>query len=416
MTRLLPVAFAAGVCFGLVRLVAWRRLSVRTPLDLWIALLTALLPLTLIVTPSPSETTPQVLRLLAGIALYYAVVNASPSVTRPTVLLGATLGLGMLVAIVTPLVATGTPTKFSLVPAFFYSGPALLDEAINFNVMAGTLGLLFPFPVAVVLFGDARVPRWLRILAWATALALGLMLLWTQSRGAMIGVVAMGVLLFSLRWRWGWLIVFAVAAAIGVLLLVPGIGSALNPLALEGPGGSLGSRVLIWRRALGMIQDFPFTGVGMGAFGYTADRLYPFYVVPAPFPHAHNLFLQLAVDLGIPGLLVWLALVVTTFRCAWRLRVYGQHVGQPLPTILGVAVLGSLTVYLVHGLTDAVTWGMVRTAVVIWGVLGVAFTTYRSMFSARTYRANETSDLSPALPSQPTSAGPLLHTQTDDRI
>jgi len=56
-------------------------------------------------------------------------------------------------------------------------------------------------------------------------------------------------------------------------------------------------RLEIWNRALAMIQDFPITGIGMGLFGKFADELYPFiHYSPGSIPHAHNVFLQVAVD------------------------------------------------------------------------------------------------------------------------
>ena len=67
--------------------------------------------------------------------------------------------------------------------------------------------------------------------------------------------------------------------------------------------GSLEGRIEVWSRAISMIQDFLFTGIGRGSFGPLADTLYPFFLAaPGTGPHAHNLFLQVAVDLGILGL------------------------------------------------------------------------------------------------------------------
>ena len=76
----------------------------------------------------------------------------------------------------------------------------------------------------------------------------------------------------------------------------------------------------IWSRAIYMIQDFPFTGIGMGSFGEVADALYPFFSYsPGAILHAHNLFLQIAVDLGIPGLIAWLAILLVVIVLSWKL-------------------------------------------------------------------------------------------------
>lgn len=379
MTRLLPVALLVAGIFWVIRLIAVGRASIRTPLDWPIGLFILLMPMTLVVTPTPVETREQVYRLLSGIALYYAIVNSRQSDRQVSLLFYATIALGALMALSTPLIASGSPSKFQLIPAVFYSQrSAFITDVVNFNVMAGLLVLFLPIPVAVLLSGDTSLQRWQIVLAGLAALLLTLMLVWTQSRGAWIASVAVGLLLVSLRWRWGWIAIAITSALLFLITQFPGVATVLNPLAVEGPGNSLGDRVQIWKRALGMMHDFPFTGIGLGAFGHVANSLYPFFVVPAPFPHAHNLFLQVAVDLGIAGLLVWLACVGTVGVCAWRLRQFGLHTNHTTATIYGTAMLGTLTALVVHGLTDAVTWGMVRPAVVVWGFWGFTIVAYMS--------------------------------------
>lgn len=53
-----------------------------------------------------------------------------------------------------------------------------------------------------------------------------------------------------------------------------------------------------------MVADFPFTGAGMGTFNDVGALLYPFYEVNNP--GTHNWYLQVGVDLGIPGLITLL--------------------------------------------------------------------------------------------------------------
>ena len=55
---------------------------------------------------------------------------------------------------------------------------------------------------------------------------------------------------------------------------------------------SLDSRVEIWSRALYALQDFPFTGVGLGTFRRVVNLLYPLFLVPpdVDIAHAHNIF------------------------------------------------------------------------------------------------------------------------------
>ncbi|XVJ71533.1 MAG: polymerase [Rhizobacter sp.] len=82
------------------------------------------------------------------------------------------------------------------------------------------------------------------------------------------------------------------------------------------------SRFAIWRDTLVLIAQHPWTGVGWGRFNF-AWSLTPFPNRPtAFFDHTHNLFLQFAVELGIPVALLVTALLMWAFWCAtinaWR--------------------------------------------------------------------------------------------------
>ena len=67
-----------------------------------------------------------------------------------------------------------------------------------------------------------------------------------------------------------------------------------------------------------MVLDFPFTGIGMGSFTEVAESLYPFFSSPGRVFHAHNLFLQAIVDLGIPGLIAWFAIIMIVILVSWQ--------------------------------------------------------------------------------------------------
>ena len=137
----------------------------------------------------------------------------------------------------------------------------------------------------------------------------------------------------------------------------------LERLGSGGAIGGLDERLEIWSRALYAIQDFSFTGVGIGAYNQVIPLLYPYFLI-APsvdIPHAHNLVLQVAIDLGIPGLIAWLAiLIVVVVQAIGVLRR-----GPSLLWALAAGVLGGLTAMLVHGVLDATLWGT-KLAFVPW--------------------------------------------------
>ena len=73
---------------------------------------------------------------------------------------------------------------------------------------------------------------------------------------------------------------------------------------------TLFQRQEISTRALYGIQDFSFTGMGLGTFRGLLPLLYPLATMASDFDaaHAHNFFLQSALDFGVPGLVALLAI------------------------------------------------------------------------------------------------------------
>jgi len=103
--------------------------------------------------------------------------------------------------------------------------------------------------------------------------------------------------------------------------------------------------------------------------------LYPLFLV-APdvdFGHAHNEFLQAGLDLGIPGLIAFIALYIGAF---WMLANVWKRSPNPQlatfkmqrATILGLG--GGLAAHLLYGLTDAVALGA-KPGVLFWMLLGL---------------------------------------------
>jgi O-antigen ligase len=100
---------------------------------------------------------------------------------------------------------------------------------------------------------------------------------------------------------------------------------------------------------LGIIRDYPWTGSGAGTF-YTVFPHYSEGVLEGDFyTHAHNDYLELAGDLGIPAFLLLAALVTGSFLRAIFLLIQSDsrlHAG------LGFSVLMSVCWLMWHSLVD----------------------------------------------------------------
>ncbi|HEX6303159.1 MAG TPA: O-antigen ligase family protein, partial [Anaerolineales bacterium] len=114
-------------------------------------------------------------------------------------------------------------------------------------------------------------------------------------------------------------------------------------------------------------------GIGMGSFMRVADTIYPFFLMgPGKIVHAHNLFLQVAVDLGIPGFIAWVSILLLVVVAAWQVYGQGRTENNHWISGIGAGLLGSQLALCIHGITDAVTWGLVRPAPLVWGLWGLS--------------------------------------------
>ena len=378
---LLYAAVGTAAFLWVLRWVARGYLTIRTPLDGAIVPLVVMGIISLGITTLPAKTLTQVFRLLSGIALYYAISNWDISIPRLRAL-GFGIGLaGILLALFSTVSVVWTARKFPWLPLELYERFAILvSDTVNPSVMAGSLVILLPIVLAWLLFAWP-VGRWReRILMILSCLAILLVLGLTQARGAFLALGAVLVSLVILRWHRGWIVItLVVIVALGAIGIF-GTARFSDALSAVMQVQGLQDRTEIWSRALFMVQDFPYTGVGMGSFLETANLLYPFFSFQQSGAfHAHNLFLQIAADLGIPGLVAWLAIWLVLTAVSWQIYRAGRLGGDPLALAFGAGLLCSQIALVLHGLTDAVTWGIVRSAPIVWALWGVVVAAYRML-------------------------------------
>ncbi|KOR34668.1 hypothetical protein AM228_22890 [Planktothricoides sp. SR001] len=75
--------------------------------------------------------------------------------------------------------------------------------------------------------------------------------------------------------------------------------------SIPDPQSTAMSRFLLWKTAIAQIIQHPITGIGIGVF---AEHISP-QVMGRVGLHAHNIFLNIGAETGIPGLLIFLGLL-----------------------------------------------------------------------------------------------------------
>jgi len=228
--------------------------------------------------------------------------------------------------------------------------------------------------------GGAGGLRFAVVLVCLLALALTAgMLLISQSRGAWVGFVAAALLLMitgSLWTRRAAYVVVAVSLA-AVLALRPWKIWNASDQAAVGSGGviSIAGRAEIWSRAVYGIQDFPFTGMGMNAFRKVMPVLYPAFTIPpeVDVASAHNHILQAALDLGIPGMVAYLAIWAATARILYY--VVRRSVDS-FKRVVAQGIGAGLFAQFVFQLTDAIPLGA-KVGIFFWLALGITAALFR---------------------------------------
>lgn len=80
-----------------------------------------------------------------------------------------------------------------------------------------------------------------------------------------------------------------------------------------------GTRVQVWQDSLPAIGDYWLTGSGLGSFRYVGAR-YRTFGGRIFYSWAHNDYLQLGIELGVPGFLLFLWIALAVFRSGRRAR------------------------------------------------------------------------------------------------
>ena len=207
-----------------------------------------------------------------------------------------------------------------------------------------SLSALLCVPLAFYLTFSRQRP-WER---WFCRICLALTILGltaAASRGALLGLTAamlFGCAVSRQRKR-----MLSLAALVLVPLLLVSPSSPLPRLLSPDHSDqeSTDTRLALWRAGWRMVQAYPLTGVGLGNFKWVVNR----YDAPDENLNnvAHNTYVEVAAEMGLPGLVLYVGLLVSTWRGLDRLRRHTRLAPADLPHLTATALQAGLVAFAV---------------------------------------------------------------------
>ena len=254
-------------------------------------------------------------------------------------------------------------TKWQDMEMFFAIKGRVISVFENPNVLGEFLILVFPIILALMatsersyekffLFGIAMIDCWCLVFTW--------------SRGAWIGCILATVLFLCVSSKH-----FFTAG----ILSLPWIGTfvylqkdSLIVQRLTNFGDSSTSyRIGIWKGAVRMLEDFGLCGIGLteGAF----EKIYPMYALSGVevAPHAHNLYLQIALEMGVFALAVFLIFIFLYTQFSFSFCKSAMSRSNKL---ICLGIFSGVFAILIQGMTDYV-WYNYRIFLLFWMIVGL---------------------------------------------
>jgi putative inorganic carbon (hco3(-)) transporter len=226
------------------------------------------------------------------------------------------------------------------------------------NPFAWTLVLFLPIIIAPLLLRVTSLRRWQRTLCVLATGAAVIVLILTYSRGSWLAfALSVPLMTGAAFWilkgieRQRLLLRFAGVIVLVSVLALPFAGVIISRLTGD-DRGSAESRVQLIQVALAMIADNAVLGVGLSGYETVMTRYdeTPGFITQHFDWPVHNIYLQIAAETGLPGLLLFLVMAVLALWRGWM--VLRNADAAPMQRALALGLLTGMLAYLVTGLKE----------------------------------------------------------------
>ena len=371
----LPCCLAIGVALEfdngfLSRDYRWSRI------DCWLLLFLLFVAIGFTVSPAPDLTRPKASGVLFGVITMRAFVRTVTSRRLVAIVLMSCSAVGV-VAILSGafivnqaigLTANTLGQEALLRAKFIPRGTALSPNALAIAILLVTPILsaqVFAGTSIRILFGKYRTADLLaRLGLGSVCLAALVLLLLTKSFNGVASlmvlalVVALAVRASKLQSRALSMITISIAGgwilSASFLVLDQSLRESLLPCEQTSLCESLETRNELWRRGGSALLHFPVTGVGLGTTSRVLEVIYPLLRSnSATSAHVHNQWLQTGLDVGIPGLIAYLAFQLELLAIGF----YCMGIARQWQLAVAIGLMASVGSVHVVGVVDALALG-----------------------------------------------------------
>lgn len=328
---------------------------------------------------------------LAGPLLYFIIVNNIYDERQINRIIGAVIIVGVLFGIYGIL-------QYNGIDFLFWIGNVERGKVFGLFGNAGYFAeyLILPLPIAISLFlvsknKTIKILLLIGILIMASTIALTftrtpyLSLVISFIFMLLLFVISRGKILFKENKKIFIIILAAIVLIVSLFVIPTSLnekGTVLSTIKERVSISQLGSeftsgrRAAIWKYTIPMIKDHPLLGSGIGSFKYNSLRyqakffdqgdnrvIYPYGVADK----AHNEYLQLAAELGIIGLIIFIWLMFAYFY--YGLKILKREKERYKQGVI-IGLMGSVMAFLI----DSIFWFPLHhsfTSSLFWLCLGL---------------------------------------------
>lgn len=364
------IGLLGGLSLWIIRMIVSRRWEfVKTPLDLPLALLLIVGMLSCFTAVDRAYTFSELRgEMIKCMLIYYLAVNNLKTEKRAKIVFGALLA------------STLVMDAYGLIHYFSQGGLLWVNNYREGGLTRGcqelTTFLVQTAPFIMMGLVWFKM-RWVRMLLGLFLFLHVVTLQITFSRiGLLALVIEVGLVLFLLGLSRKVIVVLVAATLITLAFIMPKPILVVGDKAKDMPHvGGLGvmeqGRSALWLKAFDYLKEHPFSGIGFGRQSF--EKKFPeMRLSNHQAWHAHSTFVNLALELGIQGLIVFLFLLYRIFRRLWTGRGLAALF---LRGSLSGAVMAAAWVmtagYFIRNLTDDLYNN--DSALLFWLLVGCAF-------------------------------------------